>query len=300
MPPTTQTMGARHLPELNDAKFNHFLDLPLEIRIEIYSYIAACPETRHNLMAVSQQISEECTPLIFRQLQFTIHAPYSSALQAGFFHNAIQFAPRCTPNDFDRFYLRKMSGFRLRNIHSLAYNVTRRTEGGRQWSKADRSEMEELGRVLLSHSGSLECLEEVVIYLKPGWDYHLKPGMGWVLIEVKIDKEKLWSHVSQEGRWDKIEQQLVRKGGPLQSWKISRRIDLVDVHVGPVYPCHRLKYISSTFRKTNDNDNQTPGESESLPVPTLMVQTITEKKRSRVRPRKGGGAQHFLPTDRVR
>ncbi|KAK5443379.1 hypothetical protein LTS15_010724 [Exophiala xenobiotica] len=287
-----QAMAARQQPESNDVQFKYFLALPPEIRTEIYSYIAACPETRHSLMAVSQQISEECTPLIFRRLQFTIHALYPSALQEGLSTNEIRFAPRYTADAFDRFYLRKMSEFRLRNIHSLSYNVARPTEDGRQFPKADWSVMEELGRVLLSHSGSLECLEEVVIYLRQSWVVLGSPEVG-------MADEKIWHFVSEEGRWDKIEQQLVLKDGPLQGWKISRRIDLVDVRVGPANPCHRLKYVSSTFRKTNDNDNQTPGESESLPVPTLMVQTVTEKKRSRVRLRKGGG-QHFLPTDRVR
>ncbi|KAJ9499299.1 hypothetical protein H2202_005456 [Exophiala xenobiotica] len=256
MPVTTRAMARRHQRESTDVQFKYFLGLPLEIRTEIYSYIAACPETRHSLMAVSRQISEECTPLIFRQLRFTIHAPYPlSALQAEFSPNTIRFAPRCTPDAFDRVYLRKISGSRLRNIHSLCYNVVRPTFDKWHSPEADCSGMEELGRVLLSHSGSLECLEEVTIYLKP--------GIGLTLSEVKTDKEKIWSLVSEKFRWDKIEQEV--------GWKVSRRIDLGDVRVGGVNLYHVLKYISSMFRKTKDN--QTPGQS--MPVPTLMVQHVT-------------------------
>jgi hypothetical protein len=252
-------MARRQQAESTDVQFKYFLALPLEIRTEIYSYIRACPETRHNLMAASRQISDECTPLTFRQLRFTIHAPYPSALQAGLSEIEIQLAPSCTPDDFDRFYLRRMSAFRLRNIHSLSYNVTGRR---RQSSETDCSGTEELGRVLLSHNGSLECLEEVVISLKPIWMV--------LQNEVKIDKEKLWSRVNEEGRWDKIEQPLVRKGGPLQSWKISRRIYLDRVRLDATKICFFLNFVSSTFRKTKDN--QTPGES--MPVPTLMVQHV--------------------------
>ncbi|KAK5227255.1 hypothetical protein LTR99_005385 [Exophiala xenobiotica] len=189
MPVTTRAMARRHQRESTDVQFKYFLALPLEIRTEIYSYIAACPETRHSLMAVSRQISEECTPLIFRQLQFTIHVPYPSALQAGLSKNEIQLTTRCTPDDFDRFYLRRMSAFRLRNIHSLSYNVTGRR---RQFSETDCAGTEELGRVMLSHNGSLDCLEEVVISLKPIWMV--------LQNEVKIDKEKLWSRINEEGR----------------------------------------------------------------------------------------------------
>jgi hypothetical protein len=122
--------------------------------------------------------------------------------------------------------------------------------------------MDELGRILLSQSGSLECLEEVVIYLKPGVVVAVREG--------KIDKEKLWSRVSEEG-WDRMEQQLVRKGGPLQSWKISRRMDQDYVRIDVAKVVCLLKCVSSTFRKTKDN--QTPGEC--MPVPALMVQHVT-------------------------
>ncbi|KAK5206604.1 hypothetical protein LTR47_010813 [Exophiala xenobiotica] len=266
MPTTTRAMARRQQAESTDVQLKHFLALPLEIRTEIYSYTTACPETRHNLMAVSRQISDECTPLIFRQLQFTIHAPYPSALQAGLSEIEIQLAPRCTPDDFDRFYLRRMSAFRLRNIHSLSYNVARPTEDGIQFPRADWSGMEELGRVLLSHSGNLECLEEVVLYLRP--IYTTVPDK----ILRRMDNKKMWHLVNGYGRWDKIERRLVRKGGPLQSWKISRRIDLGDGfrNVGGVIVDHLVEYFCSTFRKTNDN--QTSGGS--LPVPTLTVRQI--------------------------
>jgi hypothetical protein len=130
--------------------------------------------------------------------------------------------------------------------------------------------MEELGGVLLSHSGSLECLEEVVIYL----DY-LNPRWTMTSSEVKMDKEKMWRHiVGEEGRWDMIEQQLVRRGGPLQGWKVSRRIAILgDLPICGINAHHLLTYLSSTFTKSNGK--QTAGESESLPVPTLMVQHVT-------------------------
>ncbi len=263
MPITTRAMARRQQPQSDDVQFKYFLDLPLEIRTEIYSYLQACPETRHSLMAVSHQISEECTPLFFRQLRFTIHALYPSALQAGFSKSAIRFSPRCTPRGFDQFYLRKMSDFRLRNIHSLGYNVARPTERRARVSTANWLGMKELCGVLLSHIGSLECLEELVIYMKPRWAITQK--------EVKIDKEEMWYVVDRDGTWDEIEQKLVRRGGPLQGWKVSRRIELSDVPQRDPSVGHLLRYVSSTFRKTNDN--HTTGES--LPVPTIVVQIVS-------------------------
>ena len=280
MPPTTRAMARRQQLESEEVYFKYFLGLPLEIRTQIYSYFIRSAaarstitateresqpihETRHSLMAVSQQISQECTPLFFRQLRFITHVPRLSAMGVRPSQHPIYDIPRCTPDDFDRFFLRKLSDFRLRNIHSLSYNVGRPTEEPLRGMRADRSGMRELGKVLLSHSGSLECLEELVIYLKP--------RRAMTPRHVKWDKEKMWHLVSGNGQWDKIEQKLVRRGGPLQGWKVSRRIELGDVPRHDVSERYVLRYVSSTFRKTDDNYIT----GETLPSPTLVVQIVS-------------------------
>ncbi|KIW16355.1 hypothetical protein PV08_06406 [Exophiala spinifera] len=214
-PASAKNAEAREHQDTNHPSFR-FLDLPLEIRSSIYGYFDR-PQgkdertTRESLMMVSVQVSTECSPIFFREMEFHIHKGERGSVQ-----------------HFTNHFLASLPDYKLRNIRKLVYYV----DEARGSNIRGTSGMVHLRRTLLQRIESLDSLEEVVIRTLHWIVFEQLLGLAEEEI-VDADADEMWRQMCLiDPRWKRAEEGLIGDSCPLQSWNITRRM-ATDSEDGP-------------------------------------------------------------------
>ncbi|KAL6245426.1 hypothetical protein RBB50_007425 [Rhinocladiella similis] len=263
-------------PQL-DQPSSPFLNLPLEIRTEIYNYfrrpkVEDMRKTRDSLMMVSRQVAAECSPIFYREMKFFMHSSHFTGRDTK--------SVESNAKDFPEHFLDHLPDYKLHNIPKLEYCMCE----ARHLGKAHASRhLRVLRRVFLKYSGILTSLEEVVIITPHELDFE-ELLAGEQPLE-NADANEMWKQVCLiEPQWKAVEDALIQDGCPLHDWKITRQMatddekfyskvsssDDIGMCDDDFYGWPDVLYITSTYSKSKNDQTTAPKES----VQNATVETI--------------------------
>jgi len=253
-----------------------FLDLPFEIRDQIYSYIfnddpskkrserskRRAIITKKSLLSVCHQTSEEYGPLYYRhhQLHIMVHATYLKATSP--------WRPRrCSPVDFENRYLGTLAQYKLRNIRQLTYNATILEtpclpDICTSPTRIDWSGLSHFSGILRKYPGILESLEELKVYVEPN-EYLAEYSY------YSDDAEAVWCSATQYGPWDEFELELVDH--PLCRWDIARTVLVKAYQRGTGDRGKILSSFGSEFRKVSASPAVDEDEDKEWTPPKVTL-----------------------------
>ncbi|EXJ94807.1 hypothetical protein A1O1_03205 [Capronia coronata CBS 617.96] len=219
---------ARKTPQIFPQR-SRFLELPLEVRLSLYSYFIDIPLTigcgydytnkemvlaRKTLLLVCRQMHEEWAPLFFRSTTVVVntlkeefranHGPGvekswliagSSCIAPTDFHNA---------SGFGNVFLKCLDPYKLRNLRSLKFDATvwTRAHSYRPQSRhpyVDFQGLRDLGRVLQQHKDIFVSLEEVTLREKRWCDFANEYPTFPVGCDAVTQARTVWSVASLKG-----------------------------------------------------------------------------------------------------
>ena len=238
------------------SEFKYLLDLPYEIRHQIYSYfvqrtessdprnVKAISKSRKSLLSVCHQVHREFSPLFYRHCTIIVHAihPVRSSPDHRVSYNATEFG---------NLFLSSLATYKIQNIRRLSYNVHDTSlprprlllSYRNQMPWVDWTGLNSLAMVLHTFDDSLNSLEELVVYINPGWWYSSFSAILWAMKDLRDNRSG-----GQGETWIETENKLVGPEGPLQGWDVSRSVGLRRRGM-PDENFWQLLYFSSTFRK---------------------------------------------------
>jgi len=179
---------------------SRFLALPLEVRLQIYSYFALIPpcaylshfpleqnehhlakKARKNLLMVCRQVAKEWSPIFYRSTTIVVNTMRPEALRVWnereqIFHYIGEegSADFYRAREFGEVFLKNLNHYKLQSIRKLRYDATLWSCGGRynhmldcetllEHTAVDFAGLKCLGEILFKNSGILRSLGEVVI-----------------------------------------------------------------------------------------------------------------------------------------
>ena len=198
-------------------EYFRLLDLPLDIRKEIYDYFVGNPKeesteetravkrARQSLLSVNRQINYEWTPLFYRTANIEVRP-----------HKVIN-AKGIAPDIFEQSFLKVTNTWMLSNIRKLSYNAVASGPGA-----SDFAGLRVFARILNKYIGHLQCLDVVNLH-SSFWRTYGRYCQ--VMPQNRPDAQEAWQLAGESGQWDKIETLYARRirGAALINWQVNRK-----------------------------------------------------------------------------
>ncbi len=227
-----------------------FLDLPTELRSQIYGYFnnfstkrsTAMKKTQESLMLVSRQVHKDWAPTRYRSMTIRVDRALMPEarkyLDDGFDYcdEPMSSKDHCGPQQFQDLFLSTLDDYKLHNIRRIKYDATiwfEDEDEDMRWSEApyiNWTAIKKLGEVLSSSAQVLQSLEKVVLVgdslAEPGfmgsstdcYDYPPRAGK-----EHKRSK-KIWSTANHDGKWDEVAREFRDETSPFKNWTVSKKV----------------------------------------------------------------------------
>ncbi|KAK5265679.1 hypothetical protein LTR99_008817 [Exophiala xenobiotica] len=279
-PPTSKQSPKKATATQQDAVVSqfHFLNLPAEVRLQIYDLFATVPplkiplkpfndhfiavRTRRNLMLVCHKITQEFAPLFYRTTTVIVHTPKEihelNPRQFKFDSVTGKYEERfgwpgnyCTPAQFDHLFLKRLQPHKICNIRKLEYNAM-------AW-RYDRGRLDfhlfvSLTSILRLYKSDLTSLSEVVLLGPPRASLirYLWPSQPNA--DPCCDPKEVWKRDGYNGNWDDTlrSMQSSRRSGIFRGWRIEKEVSITVCGVTRVYKIHETKI---TFRKVQGSNH---------------------------------------------
>ena len=260
-PQTTKSKVVRRAPKkrvlqptkstVPEPEYFRLLDLPLDIRKEIYDYFAAVPKTadaskeerealkqaRESLLSVNRQIGSEWTPTASSPFlrktvvldKVIVIAPSTMVYANGYsqFYRTTTILLRqrnrdelgITSEAFENSFLKTIVPSKTSSIRKITYDVATVGRGG-----SDFTSLRSFARILNNWIEDLQSLEVVNLYSNTWKAYG---SYSRIVPLQRPDPEQAWKLVGESGKWKEVETLLAHRarGAALhKNWQTCRRV----------------------------------------------------------------------------
>jgi hypothetical protein len=177
-------------------------------------------ETRKSLFLVSHEVSNQWTPIFFKDAIVWANSP-SSRHRASTYKFSMA---KCSSAKFDRVFLKSTAGYKLSCIRKLTFNGALRDGLETHPRHLDHAAIEEFVTVLQRHRDSLPSLEWVQLFAYLNYTRARVPcyeGPG---------QEAIFSRLDERGKLQQLQEQLRSNGdrGLLYGWAADRSVSRLD------------------------------------------------------------------------
>ncbi|KIW61626.1 hypothetical protein PV05_01726 [Exophiala xenobiotica] len=262
---------------------SHFLNLPFEIRLQIYELFATVPPlepfqerfndhfiavwARRNLM-LSTTIKVH-TPKELHELnpQRFKYGPFTGKhIEKKF----VRPEACCTLAEFDHHFLKRLQPYKICNIRKLEYNgptwfinSTDSTSTHALDLYVDSAALRSLGRILRSYKSIMTSLSEVVL----GYVWPFSPdSRSWPSqssTDPNFEAKEVWRNAASSGNWAGTirAMQSSTRSGIFRGWGIEKEVAIIIWRLS--HRAYSIKEAKVTFRKAQS--------SQDLPLADQVV-----------------------------